>query len=206
MKIRNQTSRSLRQSGSVPEDLCSCAEMRARRHQNSNGTTSDNKREFEIPEPLRMNQNGLCVALQRAVLAGGKTGAAAKNLKKILQPHLLKEEDDLLQVLGLLVPVACGEVDGKAWRAMEKTQHLKSRMFEIMREHVEIIAAAHELVQAARAERKLSLVAFTERLMLRAWTDEVVFYPAAVLIGEYLKLKFAEQAKSTELRRHSSEL
>ena len=71
-----------------------------------------------------------------------------------------------------------------------KTQRLKSRMFEIAREHAVIIEAARKLLRAARSEKKLALVTFTEHLMLRAWTDEVVFYPAAILVGEYLKLRF----------------
>ena len=62
-----------------------------------------------------------------------------------------------------------------------------------------IIEAARKLLRAARAEGKLKLAAFTEHLMLRAWTDEVVFYPAAILIGEYLKLRFAERTQPVKV-------
>jgi len=163
-------------------------------------------REFQIPEPLQVNQNEMCVALERAARSGGRTGRAASALMKILQPHLLKEEEDLLQTLGLLVPLAQGQYHGGMQEATAKTEHLRSRMFEIMREHVEIIEAAHKLLDAARAEKKLSLVAFTERLMLRAWTDEVVFYPTAILIGEYLKLKSAEQLQPVKIHHHEARL
>jgi len=200
MKTKNQTSRTSRhrQNGRASSDLCSCSELRARQKVTF---TKPQSPDFQIPEPLQVNQNEMCVALERAARSGGRTGKAARDLMKVLQPHLLKEEDDLLQTLGLLVPLAHNEFHAGMPEVLAKTQHLKARMFEIMREHVEIIDAAHKLLHAAHAEKKLSLVGFTERLMLRAWTDEVVFYPAAILIGEYLKLKSAEQQTPIKVTR-----
>lgn len=201
MKTENQTSRTPRhdQDRRAASDLCSCSEMRARQRKGNLKKTQT--RDFQIPEPLQVNQNEMCVALERAAHSGGRTGKTARDLMKVLQPHLLKEEDDLLQTLGLLVPLAHNEFNAGMLGVLAKTQHLKARMFEIMREHVEIIDAAHKLLHAAHAEKKLSLVGFTERLMLRAWTDEVVFYPAAILIGEYLKLKAVEQQTPVKINR-----
>ena len=191
MKIKNRISSPPRRYSATKaraqRKVCSCAEVREKKQ--SRAGVPDGDGDFKIPEPLRVNQNELCVALERAALSDSKTGRAARSLMKVLQPHLLKEEDDLLQTLGLLVPLANGQFHSGMHEVTAKTEHLKARMFEIMREHVKIIEAARKLLHAARAEKKLSLVAFTERLMLRAWTDEVVFYPAAILIGEYLKLK-----------------
>ncbi len=61
-------------------------------------------------------------------------------------------------------------------------------------EYIEFTRAgvARKLLQAARSERKLKLAHFTQRLLLRAWMDEVVFYPAAIVAGEYLKLALKE--------------
>ena len=201
MKTKNQTSRISRprQNRHASSDLCSCSEMRARRRKVDVNKPQNGG--FQIPEPLQVNQNEMCVALERAAHSGGRTGKVAKDLMKVLQPHLLKEEDDLLQTLGLLVPLAHNEFNAGMLEVLAKTQHLKARMFEIMREHVEIIEAAHKLLHAAHAERKLALVGFTERLMLRAWTDEVVFYPAAILIGEYLKLKSVQQQVPEKINR-----
>jgi hypothetical protein len=197
MKLQDRTSKSSGsgRSRATRLTLCSCTEARAHRGKTvaAAGGHARQPREFKIPEPLKMNQNELCVALERAILSGGKTGKAARDLRKVLQPHLLKEEEDLLQTLGLLVPLAQGEISSAMRSVPLKTEHLKARMFEIMREHAVIIEAAHKVLRAARSEKKLSLVVFTEHLMLRAWTDEVVFYPAAILIGEYLKLKFAQR-------------
>jgi hypothetical protein len=201
MKIRSQNSRLSegRRTGrrqSTRSTLCSCTE--ARRQRNGAAGAADplsQLPEFQIPEPLCMDQNELCQAVQRAAAAGGNTGAAARKLLKVLQPHLLKEETDLLQTLGLLMPLSRGQVTPAMRQIPARTEHLKARMFEIVREHAEIIEVARELLRVARAEHKLALVTFTEHLMLRAWTDEVVFYPTAILIGEYLKLRFEERAK-----------
>lgn len=198
MKNQNRISKKLgphrsddgRASRSSP---CSCTEARIRRNRPSARKAGQPNQppEFNIPEPLRVDQDELCQSLERAILSGGKTGKAAKELLKVLQPHLLKEEEDLLQTLGLLLPLSRGQVTSAMQGVPARTEHLKAQMFEIVREHAEIIEAAHKLLRAARTERKLSQVTFTEHLMLRAWTDELVFYPTAILIGEYLKLRFA---------------
>ncbi len=201
MKSPNHTSR-LTESRSAGlhrpgrPKLCSCAEARVERKKaaaHKMGALNQLPK-FEIPEPLRVDQNELCHALERAVLAGGRTGAAARKLRKLLQPHLLKEETDLLEILGLLLPLSRGEITPAMRQVPARTEHLQARMFEIVREHAAIIKAARRLLRAARTEHKLPLARFTEHLMLRAWTDEEVFYPAAILIGEHLKLRFAQGA------------
>lgn len=170
---------------------CIAARMRRDKLAPTEASTAGELPEFKIPEPLRIDQDELCAALKRAELSGGRTGTAARKLKKLLQPHLLKEETDLLQTLGLLLPLSRGQLTPAMRQVPARTEHLKARRFEIVREHAGIIEAARALLRAAHAERKLALVTFTEHLILRAWTDEVVFYPAAILIGEHLKLRFA---------------
>jgi len=206
MKNQNQISRESVASRSgrnrtTRSSLCSCTEARVRQKPVSarEAAQPNQQPEFSIPEPLRVDQDELCGALERATLSGGQTGNAARKLLKVLQPHLLKEEADLLQTLGLLMPLSRGQITPAMRQIPSRTEHLKARMFEIVREHVEIIEAARELLRVARTEGKLKLVAFTEHLMLRAWTDEVVFYPAAILISEYLKLRFAEHTRPVEV-------
>ena len=174
--------------------MCSCSEARARRAKRDASRTGPSAQlpDFKVPEPLEVNQGELCLALERAMLSGGKTARAASELLKVLQPHLLREEADLLQILGLLLPLAQGQLTQAMRRVPAQTERLKTQMFAIAREHATIVQAARKLLHAANGEGKLEVVAFTEQLMLRAWTDEVVFYPAAILIGEYLKLKFGE--------------
>jgi hypothetical protein len=137
---RNRTTRS---------SLRSCTEARVRQKQVSahEAARPDPLPEFSIPEPLRVDQDELCGALERATLSGGQTGDAARKLLKVPQPHLLKEEADLLQTLGLLMPLSRGQIIPAMRQIPSRTEHLKARMFEIVREHVEIIEAARELLR-----------------------------------------------------------
>lgn len=148
---------------------------------------------LKMPEPLRLDQAELCVELELATLAGGKTAKAARKLLKVLQPHLLQEEEDLLQILGLLAPLAQGELTPDMQSIPARTERLKARAFNIAREHATIRQASDNLLHAADAEGKRELAAFIQRLKLRTWMDEVVFYPAALLLGEYVKLTAGSQ-------------
>ena len=59
----------------------------------------------------------------------------------------------------------------------------------MLEEHKMIIEALHNLITASRNENKSQYVEFAEKLMLHAQTEEEVMYPAAILVGEYIKLK-----------------
>jgi hypothetical protein len=59
----------------------------------------------------------------------------------------------------------------------------------MLKEHQQIAGALQILNQAATEENHPEVVQFTEKLMLHARTEEDILYPAAILIGEYLKMK-----------------
>jgi len=60
----------------------------------------------------------------------------------------------------------------------------------LLEEHKVVVAALKNLIAAAEAEKKPEHARFAEKLMLHAQTEEEVLYPAAILVGEYLKLRF----------------
>jgi len=51
------------------------------------------------------------------------------------------------------------------------------------------VAALHHLSGVAMQDDQPAYARFAEQLMLHAQAEEDVFYPAAMLIGEYVKLK-----------------
>ena len=59
----------------------------------------------------------------------------------------------------------------------------------MLSEHREIVARLKTLTEVALKENKLDYVQFAEKLSLHAQTEEEVLYPAAILVGEYLKLQ-----------------
>jgi hypothetical protein len=101
----------------------------------------------------------------------------------------VKEEEFALPPLGLLSALARDQVDEKMKTVLPMTGRLKSELPEMLQEHKAVVAALEDLRAAAAAENKPEHARFAEKLMLHARTEEEVLYPAAILIGEYVKLR-----------------
>ncbi len=144
---------------------------------------------MEILQSLKIEHEELHSELARAMNAGGATGAAAKAVSKALHPHFIKEEEYALPPLGLLQVLATGKITPEAGAVITMTGKLKAGLQEMMSEHEKIVSALNNLAQAARDEKKMEFVRFAEKLKLHAQMEEQILYPAAILVGEYLKLK-----------------
>lgn len=153
---------------------------------------------LQIPEPLQLREEAICTALRRAAGTGGETGEAAELLEAILLPHLEKESVDVLQPLGLLSCLARGEVTPEMAELIPQIDQLASDRRDLRVEHATILSGIKRLVAAAREEGKSRHVRFAERLLFRAWLDESIFSPLAILIGKYLRLRLHPSATFTD--------
>jgi hypothetical protein len=145
---------------------------------------------FEIPQPLKSEHDELHAVLVEATKAPGATGAAAKNVAALLHPHFVKEEEFALPPLSLLGPLSRGEQAGGMRDVLRLTDRLKQELPLMLEEHRAIVAALDRLVEAARAEARPEYAAFAEKLKLHAQAEEEVSYPAAILIGEYVRRNY----------------
>jgi hemerythrin HHE cation binding domain-containing protein len=143
--------------------------------------------EFLIPEPLKAEHAELHAELEEATRAGGRVGKAAKEVAKRLHPHFVREEELALPPLGLLAPLAQGAVSSGMVEVLALTGRLEAALPSMLIEHKEIVAALGDLVAAAKAENQPQHARFAEKLMLHARTEEEVLYPAAILVGRYVK-------------------
>jgi hypothetical protein len=143
---------------------------------------------LQVPEPLRREHEKLHEELRRATQAGGRTGEAARAVAALLHPHFLKEEEYALPPLGLLAPLARGEDVGPMAEALAMTERLKVELPHMLAEHSRIRTALGVLAEAAEEEGRPEHAHFAEQLALHAQTEEDVLYPAAILVGEYLRL------------------
>ena len=143
----------------------------------------------KIPESLKLEHEELHADLVRATKAGGKTGEAAKAVAKVLHDHFVKEEEFALPPIGLLAALTRGKVDEQMRSVLVMTDRLKAELPDMLREHEAVVAALKKLTAAAKKEKLPEHARFAEKLMLHAKTEEDVLYPAAILVGEYLKLK-----------------
>ena len=144
---------------------------------------------LEIPRSLKAEHEELHAALVRATKAPGATGEAARAVAAVLHSHFVKEEEFALPPLGLLAPLARGEWKPEMREVVGLTDKLKAEMPRMLSEHAGIVAALDKLVKAAKAEGHAEHSAFAEALKLHALAEEEVSYPAALLIGEYVKLR-----------------
>ncbi|MBM4462975.1 MAG: hypothetical protein FJ012_06505 [Chloroflexi bacterium] len=147
--------------------------------------------EFVVPQSLKLEHEELHAELTEATRAGGMVGKAAKAVEKVLHTHFAREEEYSLPPLGLLRLLAEGRITADMRAVILMTNRLKADLGQMLEEHKAIVDALRSLSEASQKENKTRYVQFADRLILHAQTEEEVLYPAAILIGEYLKLKSA---------------
>ena len=145
--------------------------------------------EFMIPGPLKMEHEELHETLRKGTTESGDLGAAAIAVAELMHPHFLKEEEYALPPLGLLRDLAQGVVNPDMRDVLVLTDKLKADLPQMLAEHQSIVAALERLSVTAKAAGRPEYVEFAEALTLHAQTEEEVMYPAALLIGEYVRIK-----------------
>lgn len=153
---------------------------------------AENAMTFDIPKLMHAEHEELHSALARLTEAGGRTGEAAKEVAKVLDPHFRKENELALPPLSLLVPLSQGKFENGMTEVLKLTDKLEDEMPAMHSEHRDIEAALEKLKAAATAENKPAGVRFAEHLAAHAQTEEEITYPTALLIGRYVKSKAAQ--------------
>ena len=70
----------------------------------------------------------------------------------------------------------------------EKSARLKEELPGMLADHQRIVTAVRHLMQAAMEEKHHGFAEFARKLILHAQMEEEVMYPAAILVGEYVRL------------------
>jgi iron-sulfur cluster repair protein YtfE (RIC family) len=145
-----------------------------------------------IPPSLVLEHAELHDFLMVAENEPGAVGEAMRRVARLLEPHMRKEEAFAMPPLGLLARLARGECHADMLEVLAHTDWLRNNLQILLSEHHVIRAAAENFLAAARAEGRGDCLQFAEKLMHHLRLEEEVMYPAAVVLGEYLKLKLAE--------------
>ena len=142
---------------------------------------------LQIPSSVRAEHHEIHEALVTATKAPGEVGVAARALAAVLDPHFVREEQIALPPLGLLAPLARGERTRAMRAALPLTDSLRAELPRMMREHQAIHAATLHLEQVARAQGDAAAQRLAEQLVLHAQNEEQVMYPAALLVGDFVR-------------------
>jgi iron-sulfur cluster repair protein YtfE (RIC family) len=143
---------------------------------------------FPIPQALAAEHTALHEVLGRAVKEPGPLGDAARNLEQALHPHFQREEEIALPPLALLPRLAHGEASPDMADVLRMTDQLEKEMPRMLADHQKVVAALGVFRKAAEAAGRHEYVEFADELALHAQNEEQVTYPAALLVGKYVKL------------------
>jgi hypothetical protein len=169
--------------------LIAPGEKAAQQHKESEEISKSQIIKLKIPPSLRAEHAELLAELSKAVNAEGDTAKAAQMVANLLHPHFVKEEEFALPPLGLLPRLAEGKVKLEMIEALMLTDRLQASLPQMLKEHKGIMTRVEQLSKAAKKENKVEFVRLAEKLTLHVQQEEEVLYPAALLVGEYLKLK-----------------
>jgi hypothetical protein len=80
--------------------------------------------------------------------------------------------------------LAAGAATPEMAEVLPMTRRLRAELPAMLAEHGQIVAALEQLRSAARAEQRGEYEEFADALILHAQTEELVLYPAALLVGD----------------------
>lgn len=149
----------------------------------------------KTPESLEFEHRELREQLQKAMDAPGQTGEAAREVMKVLAPHILLEREFAMPPLSRLAQIARDEITPDMAPFIDKTDAFKAELPRMLDEHKLIVGALRALMQAAAAEKQPGAAQFAQKMIQHAQMEEEILYPAAILVGEYLRLKLGRPSR-----------
>jgi hypothetical protein len=148
---------------------------------------------LEIPEVLRRQHRQLDLQLQSATILTSPLGDAARKLAVVLHGHLLREEQFAHPLLSVLPQLADGRVERDMSIVVPIAERLRGELRHLRQEHVGIVAALEVFAEAARAEDRVEYQQLAHALIEHVRMEEAILYPAALLVGEYVRVSLDRQ-------------
>lgn len=121
------------------------------------------------------------------------TGQVAITLYELMQHHFSEEENYVLPPLAALPLLVSGQSQQQTEELLLLTEKFKTQLSHINAEHQMIKVLLEELNQIAARDGHPMPVGFEEDLHRHAQMEEEIFFPASILVGEYLKLQHVKK-------------
>lgn len=125
--------------------------------------------------------------LRKTTRLPGAVGKAAKHVAEVLHPHFEKENEIALPIIGVARELGEGKVSNDFSRAAELFERFRPEYENMLKEHVEIVAALGTLEAAAKRAKNKGVLNFARKLKLHAKVEEDLTYPAILMAGKLLK-------------------
>jgi hypothetical protein len=149
-----------------------------------------------VPDTVRHEHERIHSALGSVAKVAGPVGDAARELTRVLRPHFEREEQIALPPLGLLAPLAAGEFSPEMASVLPMTDALRAELPQMLSQHREIAAATRHLERVSMEAGQEQAAALAREIALHAKSEEEVFYPAAILLGEVVRARARDQGAS----------
>jgi len=156
---------------------------------------------MRIPDCVRLEHEQLHARLAQATRVPGRTGEAARTVARIMQRHFLREDGYAIPPLGLLRRLAHGGVTPEMADVLPLVARLKEELPLMLEEHRAIFVALVQLSDVAREDGQREWAELADELRHHAQMEEEVLYPAAILVGDYLKIRLEPQGASAQCER-----
>lgn len=148
--------------------------------------------DFKTPRPLHAEHEELHVELERATKIDGQVGEEARHVAKLMHAHFLKEERYAMPPLGLLRLLVESRVTPEMGGILTITDRLEAELPDMLEEHQALFGALRRLALVALQENRPEVADFADKMRLHAQTEEEVLYPAAILVGRYVKARLQD--------------
>jgi iron-sulfur cluster repair protein YtfE (RIC family) len=140
------------------------------------------------PSSLVSEHEGLLETLEYAKSRRGPVGETAGALQAALSIHMDREES-VLAVLASLEDLAAGHWPGNPEVLLEKADVVERDLKRMHKEHDLIATLLVQLRHAAEEEHEEEVERFCDDLSRHAAIEEQVLYPAALIVGRYVRLR-----------------
>jgi hypothetical protein len=150
-----------------------------------------------IPVSLLEEHAEIVMSLRSAVEAGGALAPAARSVLEIVEPHMRREQELALAPLRFLPRLADGEVTADMTPLIAVTDRLRAEMPALRKEHAALRRALEGLWETAWREGKPEHAFVAQRINRHITVDEEVHFPAALLVGNYLRLSATRGADTS---------
>ena len=139
---------------------------------------------LKVPESLKEEHEAFIDCLKGQSTGKDQTGAAVRQLLKLLEPHVEKEDEFVLPLLGSLRSLAAGKPLENPKEVMLSYEKYSGQYGSMFDEHLPIRQAIKKARAAAKKEGYQGILETLDALAHHSRVEEEVLYPTALLVGK----------------------